>query len=377
MAFSASPRLCAWALLAAALAACAGGGGADPAAGVSPPAEVVGAPFGDVPPYARNVWDMQRFGGRIYLAHGDEIGNRGPVALWTLDPASGRLAAGFTANEEEVESFRVLNGELYAPGFDPRSGWSLGTFYRLERTGWARHRTLPHALHTFDLAWYAGRLFAATGGRGRPGEPTLLASADRGRTWTPVAEQTQRIYTLFELGGALYAAPKLRTDGDTARALLRFDGARFHGTGVTGATLLPELPDTAGRMIHPTAFRGALVYVVAAGAIDWKPAALAVARSLDDVRALPFPDPGAVPYDLVVRSDTLLALTSTPADSGYVVRVYATERLDGWRELFRFRSPAFARSFEEAGGDFYIGLGCTYRHPSPASGQILRVRRNR
>ncbi|MFL5540788.1 MAG: hypothetical protein ACJ8J0_17485 [Longimicrobiaceae bacterium] len=357
-------------------AACAGGDGADPI-DISPPAEVVGAPFREVPPYARNVWDMQRFGGRIYLAHGDEIGNRGPVALWTLDPASGRLAAGFTADEEEVESFRVLDGALYAPGFDPRSGWSLGTFYRLERTGWARHRTLPHALHTFDLAWYAGRLFAATGGRGRPGEATLLASADRGRTWTPVSEQTQRIYTLVELGGELYAAPKLRTDGDTARALLRFDGARFRGTGVTGATLLPGLPDTAGRMVHPTGFRGALVYVVAAGAIDWKPAALAVTRRLGDARAVALPDPGAVPYDLLVRGDTLYALTSAPADSGYVVRGYATNDLESWREIFSFRSPAFARSFEETGGDFYIGLGCTYPRPSPASGVILRVRRSR
>ena len=338
---------------------------------------MIGDPFRDVPPYARNVWDMQRFGGRIYLSQGDEIDNRGPAEIWTLDPASGRLQRDFVTDEEQVESFRVLDGELYAPGFDPRSGWSLGTFYRLERTGWERHRTIPRALHTFDLAWHAGTLFAATGGRGRAGEPTLLASADRGRTWLPVSEQTQRIYTLFELGGALYAAPKLRTDGDTSRALLRYDGARFRATGVTGATLLPGLPDTAGRVLRPVAFRDALVYVVAAGAINWKPAGLAVARSLDDVRALPFPDPRAAPYDLLVRGDTLFALTSTPVDSGYVVRVYATERLNGWRERVRFRSPAFARSFEEAGGDFFIGLGCTYQDPSPASGLILRVRRNR
>jgi hypothetical protein len=82
-----------------------------------------------------------------------------------------------------------------------------------------------------------------------------------------------------------------------------------------------------------------------------------------------------VPYDLLVRGDTLYVLAAAPAGKGYVVRVYATGRLDQWRELFHFASPTFARSFEEAGGDFFIGLGCTYQRPSPASGVILRVRR--
>jgi hypothetical protein len=338
---------------------------------------VVGAPFREASPYARNVWDMQRFRGSVHLGHGDAVDNAGPVALWTLDPASGRLSPGFTTDEEQVEGFRVLNGELYAPGLDPRAGWSLGTFYRLEARGWVRHHTIPRAVHTFDLAWHAGRLFAATGGRGRPGEPTLLASADRGGHWVPVSDQVQRMYTLFELGGDLYAAPKLRTDGDTARALLRFDGARFRGTGVTGSTLLPGVSDTAGRMVHPTLFRGALAYVAAAGAVNWKPAALAVTRTLRDARAVALPDPAAVPYDLLVRGDTLYVLAAAPAAAGYVVRVYATRDLEGWRELFHFASPTFGRSFEEAEGDFFIGLGCTYQRPSPASGLVLRVRRDR
>jgi len=361
-------------LLAGFACACGPGKRVD-ASGISAPAEVVGAPFREASPYARNVWDMQRFGGRIHLAHGDEVDNAGPIALRSLDPASGRLSSGFTTDEEQVEAFRVLDGELYVPGYDPRAGWSLGTFYRLEARGWVRHRTIPRAVHTFDLAWHAGRLFAATGGRGRPGEPTLLASADRGEHWVPVSDQVQRIHTLFELGGELYAAPKLSTTDDTARALLRFDGERFRSTGVTGATLLPGLPDTAGRMVRPTPFRGALVYVVAAGAVNWKPAALAVTRTLHDARAVALPDPAAVPYDLLVRGDTLYVLAAAPADSGYVVRVYATGRLDQWRELFHFASPTFARSFEEAGGDFFIGLGCTYQRPSSASGVILRVRR--
>jgi hypothetical protein len=54
--------------------------------------------------------------------------------------------------------------------------------------------------------------------------------------------------------------------------------------------------------------------------------------------------------------------------------VYATGDLERWRELFRFTAPTFARSFEESGGDFFFGLGSTFRAPSPATGAILRVR---
>jgi hypothetical protein len=57
------------------------------------------------------------------------------------------------------------------------------------------------------------------------------------------------------------------------------------------------------------------------------------------------------------------------------VEVDATADAVHWRELFRFAAPTFARSFEESGGDFFFGLGCTYGAPSPAAGQIIRVRR--
>ncbi|HEX8695271.1 MAG TPA: hypothetical protein VF746_22860 [Longimicrobium sp.] len=299
------------------------------------------------------------------------------MALWSIDPATGRVAPGYRTDEEQVDAFRVLNGELYVPGTDPRGGWSLGNFYRLERGAWVKHRTLPHALHTFDLAWHRGRLFAAVGGGGRPGQATLLASADRGRTWSAATGEVRRMLVLFEHGGELYAAPRLRTDPHPAAGeLLRFDGARFVGTGIGGALLLPGLPDTAGRILRPVAFRGALVYVVAAGAIDWKPAALAATRTLRDARSVALPDPEAVPYDLLVRGPLLYVLAAAPAAAGgYTVHVYATGDLRRWRELFRFSAPTFARSFEESGGDFFFGLGSTYRAPSPAAGAILRVRR--
>jgi hypothetical protein len=341
--------------------------------------ELVGTPFTQPSFYARNVWDMQLFGGRIWLGHGDSIDNWGPIPLWSLDPATGALAAEYTANDEQVDVFRVLGGALYVPGHDPRADLSLGQFYRLEPGGWAEHRTIPHGLHTFDLALHGGRLYAALGTEEAPGQASLLASDDGGEHWTAVTEDVQRMYALFELGGSLYASPLLRNaaEPDAGRTLLRFDGTRFVHTDVDGTVLLPGLEAGAyGRMVRATPFRGELVYVAARNTFDWVPVALAATRDLRQVRRVELPDPGAVPYDLLVRGDTLFVLAAAPAPGGgYTVEVHETTDAVRWRERLRFHAPTFARSFEESGGDFFFGLGCTYSAPSPSCGQILRVRR--
>ncbi|HEX6750412.1 MAG TPA: hypothetical protein VF092_24170 [Longimicrobium sp.] len=351
--------------------------GAAKAPGIVP--ELVGAPFTQASFYARNVWDMQLFGGLIWLGHGDSIDNWGPIPIWSLDPATGALATGFTADDEQVDLFRVLGGQLYVPGHDPRGDWSMGEFYRLEAGGWVKHRTLPHGLHAFDLALYGGRLFAALGTEATPGEETVLESGDGGAQWTAVTDEVERVYTFFDLGGELYAAPPLRNaaPSDSSRPLLRYDGARFVRTGLYGTTLLPGVDaGEKGRMLRTTAFGGALAYVSAQSTFDWVPKSLVVARDLADIHRVALPDAAAVPYDLLVRGGVLYLLAAAPADGGgYTVRVYSTGDLEHWRELFHFAAPTFARSFEESGGDFFFGLGCSYTAPSAASGRILRVRR--
>jgi hypothetical protein len=380
------PRRPPWSAVLALAALFASFGGCENTAGPEgPPPDVtaaverLGNPFTVASPYARNVWDMQLFRGRIYLGHGDSIDNWGPIPIWSLDPAGGRLAAEFTADEEQVDVFRVLGGSLYVPGHDPRDDWTFGNLYRLDGAGWVKLRTIPHGLHAFDVALHDGKLVAALGTAGTPDEPTLLASEDGGLTWTPAAGVSERIYGLFELMGMLYAEPLLRAEPDDPSQgfLLKLEGGSFTFTRAEGSRLLPGLPRGAyGRMVRPTAFAGALVYVVAANTFDWIPAALAVTTSLTDARRVALPDPAAVPFDLLVRGGTLHVLAAArAAEGGYTVSVYSTGDLESWRELFHFHAAAFARSFEEQGGDFYFGLGSTYNAPSPATGDLLRVRR--
>lgn len=375
------PRLVSVALLVAALGGCVEPLRPDLSKETRPvevAPERLGNVFTQASAYARNVWDMQLFGGRIWLGHGDSIDNWGPIPVWSLDGATGAMAQEFSTNDEQVDEFRVLGGELYVPGHDGRGDWTKGEFYRLEGGRWAEHRTIPHGLHVFDLALHGGRLFAALGTEEVRGQETLLASRDRGESWTAVTDETDRVYDLFELGGELYGAPLMNaSDSTAARPLLRFDGERFVKTGAAGKLLLPGLADGAwGRMVRPTEFRGVLVYIAAGSSFDWVPVSLAVTRDLREVRRAVFPDAAAVPYDLLVRGDTMYVLASAPAAAGgYTVRVYRTVDTVAWQEVFHFASAAFARSFEESGGDFWFGLGCGYGAPNPASGDLLRVRR--
>lgn len=339
----------------------------------------LGNPFVTGTSYSRNVWDMQLFGGVIHLGHGDSIDNLGPIPIWSIDPATGALANEFTTSEEQVDEFRVLNGQLYVPGHDPRDDLTMGNFYRVEAGAWAKHRTIPWGLHTFDLAWHGGRLFAALGADSVPGHVTLQVSADAGATWAPASpDLLGRVYELFELNGTLYGAPSFwpgRTDEE--RRLLRWDGARFVRTDAQLDSLYLGIHGSyVTRMVRPTEFAGSLVYVVALSTFDWMPEALAVSSDAKTARRVAFPDAGAVPYDLLVRGGTLYVLTATrQGDEAYVIRVYATTDLVHWTERFHLSATTFARSFEESGGDFFLGLGCDYQKSCPASGNLLRVTR--
>lgn len=148
-------------------------------------------------------------------------------------------------------------------------------------------------------------------------------------------------------------------------------------TGTGMEALLPGLPEgELGRMVRQTEFAGAVVYVVGLRHFDWYPVGLAVTRDVRTAQRVALPDTAALPFDLLVRGGTLYLLTGTlAADGGYTVRVYATADLVRWTELFHFSAPTFARSFEESGGDFFLGLGGQYAAPSPATGDLLRVRR--
>ncbi|NWF80155.1 MAG: hypothetical protein HXY37_08920 [Chloroflexi bacterium] len=342
--------------------------------------ERLGAPF-TTGSFARNVWDMQSFNGRIYLAHGNSANsgpdaNAGPIPVWYYDPASQKFVNQYTANEDQIAHYRVINGQLVIPGFDPREGWEYGNYYVLERDTWRKMRTIPAAIHTFDMIAHQGRLFAATGTREKK---RVVVSDDMGKTWQTALPEVGYTHHLFTFKGELYALWFLYTsDNPSDSQLHRFDGTAFVHAQIAGNKLLPGVP--AGNLVHLrqiTSFKQKLIYtaIVDAGA-GGQQVLLYTASALDAAQRVVLPERDAAPYDLLSRDDTFYVLAALRRPSGaYTNLVYTTTDLRTWRELFRFTAPSFARSFEELNGDFYFGLGTTTAELAPASGDILRVRR--
>jgi hypothetical protein len=331
----------------------------------------------DAKTFARNVWHLKAFDGRLYVGIGnrDNAGpapNAGPVDIWSYRPATGRFVKEWTAPDEQVEIFRVIDGRLVVPGNDPQEPWELGNFYRLEKDGWRKYRTLPNGLHIFDMIKFDGVLYAALGTQAGA---VVAASDDDGLSWrtyqlVPVIRgYYARAYSLFVLAGRLYAS-----------ASSRFGGVIFV---FTKGTFLPmrksDFFPGFERERHLTVqaytpFRGQGVYIATDRGRSGlgQPVGLFAASNSQDVRPIELP-PGAAPRAIVAADARLLVLASRPSGEGYENIVIETRDLVQWREAFRFRTPTFARAFEVLDGDVYFGLGSTQSNVSPQTGEILRL----
>jgi hypothetical protein len=359
----------------------------------TPFVENLGDPFeaklpGSTKSYARNVWDMQVFGDRIYLGYGNSS-NLGPATspgatdIWTYRPDEGDFAKEFTVDEEQIDVYRIINGSLYVPGHDPREGWDKGNFYRLENSGWVKHRTIPNAIHTYDILGFEGKLYAALGSTT---PDNVAVSEDDGQTWKtvnanfrfgipPILNVLVRAHTLFTFQGKLYVSSSIgkvsRLDGDTFE-----DIGRDLFPGVIGITPISLIPGINGfKVARPTEFKDHLIYIAGENVNDhqWTPRALLTLDSNLQAQRISLPNTEYT-WDLLVRDGVCYALGETEqSDGSFRVNVSASRDLQTWDEILRFQSPTFARSFELYHNDFYFGLGSETDRLSDSTGSILRV----
>lgn len=379
--------------------------------------DIVGTPFKQRWPdatYARNIWTMQVFDGRLYLGAGNSSNfgpssNAGPVPILSFDGRS--FVEEYTVNEEQIARFYPVGDVLFVPGHDPRDDWSYGNLYRRADGAWSKLRNIPRGIHVYDIRRYAGRLIAAGGAYGQPisawisdddaeswkpaalvpnpalAEPTIAS----GRIATVLGQQTQvvgRFWTLFEIGDALYAsttAPMARAQGDAhprVATLFRFDPAQngFQPLAFGHlSSLFPETPasgDQVGlverwaRLGRETAYIGGWQH----NDHQWLPIGLYAATSAEKARRLPLP-PSEQPRDILVEGGRLYCLSSREEGSQHRVSVTRFDRaLKGGTVVATFVAPTFARSFALFQGRFYFGLGTetgTGAALSEAAGTIL------
>jgi hypothetical protein len=363
--------------------------------------------------YARNIWDLQAFEGRLYLGAGNSsnsgpASNAGPVPIISFDPVTGKFSEEFIVDDEQIDVYYVFDGQLYTPGHDPTESWLAGNFYRRGRDGeWQKHRSLSQVVHAYAMTEWNGKLLVGVAmiksDQGSPNSSYsgVGLSTDNGATWRMLETYGARTYSFLEVSGDVYAIDQClspqaaeiiaKSYKKTVVAVSQFNGvdAFEPRKDLVRRLIFPSStfrPNVAAKVARPTRFRERAVYIGAYRHNDHQslPFGVFVASSLerDNVKVvkadLPEED---LARDIMVRDDVVYVLLDSGGVDPRLNRVAVSRDLENWVELFRFTSDTFARSFELLNGDFYFGLGCEVDDPHSwqqeelhaATGQILRL----
>lgn len=333
--------------------------------------------------YARNIWDMHAHNNKIYFGGGNSsnsapAANAGPADLWVYDINLQEFVKEYTVADEQIHRIREFDNQLYIPGHDARESWDLGNFYRLEEDGWKKYRTIPNAIHVYDIYKWGGKLFAAIG----PQAPTknIQISHDNGLTWEDAKYTSEgmspyssgRLYSILPLSDKLYTAapslPFIQTDSEDTFFMLSKSPERtamFEG-------------QKGSRAERAVVFDGYTVYIAGQTYNDhqYLPLALRYGKDLESIVRCDLLE-NTLPRDILVKENYLLVLLTKEQEDGtfYNTVILASEPsadMSEWTELFGFTTETFARSFEYLDGTFYFGLGCETESLPQATGNILK-----
>lgn len=381
--------------------------------------EWLGTPYEHIYPdyhpeliYARNVWDIVAFNGRLYLGAGNSNNsgpavNAGPLPIIYFDPSTGEFKSEWVVDDEQIDRYLIIDGDLIIPGHDPTQSWSWGNFYRLEDEGWKKYRNIPEGIHNYSMISHAGRLFAGLGTRDGA---AVSVSEDNGQTWVNHLLPGARVYALLRSRNQLFAsglfvrwhpsqlermAPEHREQLlERYRApMAEWDDGQWNPRpDLDLQTLFPSTKAShpvalMAKIVKPVDFQGSAIYIGGRthNGHQFMPIGLFAAASLEvgnpRVKALDAVTDVGDPWDHFVRDERLHVLVSRRrADGAYRVAVLETADLEHWTEVLNFRAPTFARSFEMLDGAYYFGLGSEVANPAfyqieelrPETGRLLR-----
>ncbi len=351
--------------------------------------ENLGNPFTDRPVFARNVWDMQFFNGKIFLGHGNSVENTVNIVLRYFDPATGLFgnlnpADGSLYNDTKIDQMRVMNNTLYFPSFDEQGSATPFGYSSYDGTNWVVHYTIPRSgSHVGDVYLYNGALYSASNNGIQ--KTTNLTLTNSAQSWTKISSSAVD-GSFFEINGVLYesgtfGAFKINSDNTT--------------TQYTMAQFAPGVPEFSGQF-YKTASLGPTTLLLYSTAFQWHtPPAndygnqyYGLYRTTGPGSSSKISFPAKVlPMDLITRPDGVYLLSANVNTLGQIVNtVYKFDaNLSTYTEVFHFTAPAFARSFEEVNGDWYFGLGDSpsynsttgvpdYPNVSYLAGDIVRVK---
>jgi hypothetical protein len=331
------------------------------------PLEVVADPLGSwradpTEAFARNIWDLQAWDGRLYMGYGDAVVNTGPTKVFAYDPASGEVVHETTVNEEAIFRYRVIDQRLYIPGIDAVDTRD-GALYMRDDEGWTSF-LLEDVVHASDVRVLPDRMCVSVQDDA-PFGGAVLCSSDGGASWSRYSTESGRSGRFLELGGQLYVS-------SLVSGVHRLDADRT--TPV--AFEIPGVGDTTDVLVaHPTNCGDELVFI-AEHNTGWTAKALGVFRAAIDgsgsITVVPIDLPDVT--GLFEVEGRCHALANERLRCGrYQVTIYDSGDARTWSRRLSFQLPAFARSAEILDGQLFVGLGCERGTCDRMAGQIVRI----
>jgi len=349
--------------------------------------------------YARNIWDLRWHQNRLYIGGGNSsnkgpASNAGPVPLMAFDAASKLWVQEGRVDDEQIDNFTLLDGDLVIPGHDPRQNWDWGNFYsRGEQGSWTKHRNIPAAVHTYDMVSHGHQWFAALG-TAKGG--AIAMSGNRGASWQTVHITSTRVARFMQVNGQLLALPvwgaRSGHNRDTPLQWLNGVWLPVPRSGVRH--WFPDTPLESGRPLKVHAVAGVDAGAMYIGAYTHndhqaQPFGLYFGR-IDSkgnwlAQAMPLPV-GWEPWDLVAHDHELYLLLNFMGVDRSRVQIWRAPRdaPTRWKPQLSLTVPAFARAFEVRDGVFYLGIGSEAQAQQdrqvpvlhPDTGLVLRVQPN-
>lgn len=314
---------------------------------------------------ANCAWDMIYYGEKLYIGGGDYNVNVGSMPIMTYNEVKDKWETVFTADDEEINRFLVIDGDLMVSGVDATEDWLLGNYYVLQDEGFVKYRNIPGGIHVFDMVKFGNQFFVGIGVKA--GGYPVLCSGDGGTTFTPVifekngfpistqSDKQIRTHDFFIHGGELYATLYIYNENrnDLQYELYRYDDGRFY----YHLTLLGNVHRVdINRMIlsGKASFNG-YTYLTTGY--------LYCTDTMERFDRITLPAyKNAFFYDLLIENNVLYCLAATKnagENPDYTVTVLKNEtgKPDDFSEVLSFTYDLPPLSFAKAGDTYYIGMG--------------------
>jgi len=145
----------------------------------------LGNPVSGISGYAKCIWDLIAYNGRIYYGAGNasSLGstrntdtNGGVLKYWNPGTQA-FVSTGFTPADQQIQLFRIIGGELVIPGVDATASSSLENWFREVSGTWTSYTgVFTNSAHNYDILDFGGQLFSTQGTSG--GGSTFKVASD-------------------------------------------------------------------------------------------------------------------------------------------------------------------------------------------------------